>query len=550
MIRPVQTPVPLRLLSLILISPFVLFLFFRFVPSSEPFIIGRLASWNALVFFMPGILLYLLSRYKRIVFHYSLLSQVLMMFLVYLSLHSILTGYYLQMLTPLGLLFYLILFSQMSHEKENLKDLVLKISPFLVAWGLTFSFLSRYPVFSFLDLFGHPHFTGSWLLLFLPLLLTELNLSKGRILRSVFTGSVLAGAILFLSCFAQSHFLCLLALCNVSVFFYHKAPRAYKRFLVWFFIIAACAFVFFQRADLLRSIKDRLFIWQLCLQEWNNVPFFGKGMGNFECYYANMLNTKLFKTPFLFENTRTIGVEWAHNEFLHSFVEYGIPGLVLALALCFLTLYQYVFFNNMKDRFFYLGLVNLLLYSFVSFPFRMPCSGIFSFLFLSLLALENTEKTFLVIKFDLKKSANYLFLETAVLFMLGLVILNYRNTAGLYFFSKAVRQTPILKTSWLEKSVQYDPHSKLYSFALGKAYLNSGRFQEAEYAFEKSVQIVPHYACLFGLAVSKDLLGKTEQAKDLYERVKRIAPDFYPASHNLDVLLKRVSLENFKRDNQ
>jgi hypothetical protein len=517
------------LIFILLCLPFSVLVCFQ-----EPYVLGTSALFFLVVTGLGFYSLWSLSRRKHFWMVDSSLFQTLCIGLGYCFLHAVFFQDFLGLLLSLCLGVLLFFFMVHAEEWQGAKTFLKQSTPWICVaiffcYAVSESF--RIPC---LDLFGHAHFMGAWLLLFLPLLLGELQ-SKKTILWGALTLSLC-----FLLFWSSSLFLRFLTILNVLL----AIQKFYFPRKIWIFNgavgLSVLGIFFSCKEKILDSLAQRFYLWKSNLT--TAIPFFGDPP--FEAHYQKNLNADLMASPEHFKAGITEWAAWAHNEGLQLLIEYGFPGLVLGVVLLFLVLQHWVQYCRVNDQrmWFYGGLINVSLYSCVSFPLHMPCSGIFSFLFLMGLIFEDKRKWKLVV-IDFKKSSNFLFLEAGILTMLCLLILSGRNALALGFFTKGVQKIP-LKVSDLEKSVRLGSHSKLYTFALAKAYLDLGRLPEAEYWFTQSCQQVPGTPALYGLAVCKDLQGKQEQAKDLYEKVLRIDPLFSPAKHNLEGLRKRLKAED------
>ncbi len=503
--------------------------FSAFVPFREPYVLGASALFFLAVAGMGVYLLWNVARRKRFWILDSSLFQVLCLGLCYWFLRVGFTQDFLKLLPPfcLGvLLFFFMVHAEAWEDTKFFLKRVLSwiyISVFLCFLGY------QYFEISWLDLFGHTQFMGAWVLLFLPLLLGECKSDQKML------WAALILSVCFLLFWSHSNFLRFLTILNLLL--------AMQKFFfpgrVWIFngtaLLSGLGMVFFFGNKISDSFAQRFYLWESNLTA--PIPFFGDPP--FEAHYQRILNADLMDSAGHFKAGLTDWAQWAHNEGVHLLIEYGFPGLVLGLALAFLIFRHWIKYYKKNDprMWFYGGLINLILYSVVSFPFHMPCSGIFGFILLLGLMFED-KREWRSVTVDFKKSSNFLFLEAGMLALFCLLILSGRNILALGYFTKGL-QKKSLSISYLEKSVRLQPHSNLYTFALAKAYLNAGRLPEAEYWFAESCQQVPRVPTLHDLAACKDLQGKQEQAKDLYEKILRIHPLFTPAKQNLQVVTHR-----------
>jgi O-antigen ligase len=524
----------------------VLYPFASLLPFVEPYILGRLVVFHWIA--AGGMLRVLAYAFgKRVAaFRVSNLFRILAAFLGYAFILGVFRGERFAPSTFGALLFFLgagvVIFA---GRTETVRD---RIAALLTAMGGVVLVNEAFALLGgrSLAVFGHPHFQGNWILVALPCLLYRFVRSESFFRK---TATAVIAIVLFGILFtgSRSRLLPWVAAANlVAVLGFLSGPGIRRKTAFAAFAALSGAFFWIGRESLLASLNDRIFIWKNCLSHWRAVPFFGTGPGGFETFYQNVLNGILIRDPEMFLGGETIGVEWAHNEWLHDFVEYGFPGLSLViLATGVAGRLVYRFAADRDPRFlFYLGLVNAAAVSLFSFPLRMPASGMLCFILAVLLAAESPERQGVYavrIRFRPGRSWNFILLEAGVLCLLAFFVVCGRETLYLVSLSRGIRHlNDPAGGVWLEKSLHAHPDSELARFALGKYHLDRGRFDEAEYYFRGAVEKVPGVGALFGLAVALDMNGKHEQAFELYEKLKRIAPDFYPVAHNLDVLSRRL----------
>ena len=81
------------------------------------------------------------------------------------------------------------------------------------------------------------------------------------------------------------------------------------------------------------STMERVYRWVAGLQMIKEEPFLGYGPGNFPRFYKSFTVTS-FKT-YVSDNPDSSGI---HNYYFMTLIEQGLPGFLLFVALCFLTL--------------------------------------------------------------------------------------------------------------------------------------------------------------------------------------------------------------------
>lgn len=137
----------------------------------------------------------------------------------------------------------------------------------------------------------------------------------------------------------------------------------------------ACVGCFLLKKD---SALGRLHIWHMELLSILSSPLKGCGFGHFlSCYGETQHNYFAFANRAAWE-IRVAGCpEYAFNEYLKAGVEWGIPGLVLAIGIAMLVCIILVKNNNPLGY----GAVSLSVFSFFSYPLSLwqfqICGGIF-----------------------------------------------------------------------------------------------------------------------------------------------------------------------------
>ncbi|MFH1460444.1 MAG: O-antigen ligase family protein [Candidatus Omnitrophota bacterium] len=182
--------------------------------------------------------------------------------------------------------------------------------------------------------FTTPNLLASYLLMFIPLALAQIDFDKNNILKVknifYFLGFI---CIFFAVLFAKVIAVYLVIIFLISCFFIKKftikSQIAHKNsflFIAAFFVISGGVF-FAERAsafllnDINNSIIQRLYYWQATLRIIKNNLFFGLGLGNFGIVY-----------PF-YKNSYANETIYVHNSYLQLFAETGIIFFLTAVSL-------------------------------------------------------------------------------------------------------------------------------------------------------------------------------------------------------------------------
>ncbi len=508
------------------------------LPFAEPYVLGLQTMFHmGCVLASIFVIVKIFTGKNKLYFPCSDLHILMYIYIIYTLVNNIFNNNIIQVLNPLSWTFFIVLLIVLSDGKFSIKN----------SLRVPLVFLFFYLIIEIVRkdfLFGHSHFFGSYIILVLPMLFFHFIHEKDMRFRFL-NIAVVFGSAYFILIKSQSVILILILLFTVIVtlgfrFYYH---RKFLTVLLIGLLFGAIIGLF--NESISRSFEDRLIIWKTIIMHFKAIPFFGVGFQGFENYFQNLLHGELIGNSYDSVLGRSLGVEWCHNEILQNIVELGYLGGALICSV-FLLIFRKIieFYNKKDDRFIlYSGLINIIIYSFFSFPLRMPSTGILFFLLFFFFSLEGEEKKIIVLKFPPLKNSNHIISQMLIIISCVSIVLGAREILSLGYFSLGLepKYSKSLKTQYLEKSVNLWPESKLYNFALAKDYLDKGDFYRAEYYFQQSYVCAPTIPALFGLALSKELNNKNEQAFDLYERIKKIYPDFIPAQHNLETLKKKLT---------
>jgi cytochrome c-type biogenesis protein CcmH/NrfG len=79
-----------------------------------------------------------------------------------------------------------------------------------------------------------------------------------------------------------------------------------------------------------------------------------------------------------------------------------------------------------------------------------------------------------------------------------------------------------------QKAIRLNPNAPTHTFMfLGHAFRNAGRFEEAVWAYKKSLQRAPDFvAAHIGLGTTYSLMSREKEARAEAEEILRINPNF------------------------
>ncbi len=380
----------------------------------------------------------------------------------------------------------------------------------------------------------------------LPVVLALYYLNKNENIKNIILFTI--GLILLAVLLSGIRAAWLAAFVGIGLFFLLKDLNIIKQWLSKrhikiFTVIASLLLIMFLTLMLYyirpASANARLLIWRISLNMIKDHPITGIGLGNFAVQYMNY-QAEFFKNPANIEHWANVAgnVNHAHNEFLQIFVETGILGLLLFLAILFFT-YQDTFRLiranrlNEEDRLIIIGSISaissILVLSFFGFFLYFPYLTIFFIAYLAIIGsiLKKYQKG--IIEFHLTRSVHltFLFIITALFLQIApkmykeykarkvwqqaLILALYKqpelaikkynqiydtlkdNGEFLFMFGATYVSIDSCQKGieLLERSKLNYNNPKIY-IALGNGYEKSGRFQKAIKNYQIAGYMMPH----------------------------------------------------------
>ena len=519
---------------------------FSLLPLIEPFIYGLTIIAGILTIFLG---LKLLFRDKCILYiPYTSLFYIFSIFLGYCFFSGVFIGNKHSLLPLLNVFFLTFIYLNYLPCFHNFESVFSRIAsyslfPYLVYAWINTGFSEK------CFIFGHSHFSGTWFLVLLPVQAFAYHNSKNTKERIFFLILLCANFfwLLFFSDSVALSFLSIFSLLSCLTFLLKKD---FLHWGLWGGVALFPLWILFFKHSVIHSLGERLSIWKLIWEHYQEIPFWGVGIQKFETFFSTLLTGSLIQNPKDYRGFMAGPVEWAHNELVHFFVEYGYPGFILSLTLCFFFFKEFYDRSRRSDSFllFYSGLLLMVLYSFFSFPFRMPATTYLCLLLFIVFSGKSIPRNLVAIQWKTNLSRTFLMTEIFTVALAIYAYILYQNAAAHYFYTKAFMGTSqgLMDLKNAKKAVSYNPYSKIYQYGLAKKYLDYHDFLKAEYHFKQSALYSYSWCPLFGWAVALDFMGRGEKAMDLYEKIKKIAPDFDPAAINQATLEQRFQLLNKK----
>jgi len=318
-------------------------------------------------------------------------------------------------------------------------------------------------------------------------------------------------------------------------------------------------------------------------------PAHGSGWGSFGLAFRDYMFSSR-PVPQVSENNYMLVL---HNDFLQTIAELGLP----AAALLLLALYYLIQMSKSclhTDRsndqavciILLMGITTFVVHSMFSFPFHRPTSAaVFTVLLGILIKLSNHSN--LTTRIKLGPSRNVI----SIALLAGFIVVNYafysnylensaRLNLGYYQLNKALgsrnpgdkmqycklamhnaRQIDyefsayskiLLPTiyancaediqeqyAFMSHAIQYEPANVTARLARGAIYARTGHPERALHEFERVIQVLPNRSGGYiGKAESLLKMGRTSQARILFEKALELDPDNQRVLNSLDAIRK------------
>ncbi|MBN1445113.1 MAG: tetratricopeptide repeat protein [Candidatus Omnitrophica bacterium] len=282
------------------------------------------------------------------------------------------------------------------------------------------------------------------------------------------------------------------------------------------------------------TVKSRLLIWNITLKMIKHNPFFGVGPGNFTIlypYYAIDEEQAL--------RGKSLNVGNAHNDYLETAAETGIPGLAFFLFLLFASAKTaFILYKRAgeREKLLIAGIgastIAVCINALASFPFKNASTSLIFWANLALLgAMYRRDK---VIKQNVPVRAVQVYL--AIFILTGLVF-SYSGTAASRNMFKAKNSRGIHSLRFAEDSVKYNPFSFQYAHYAGTLALNAGDYRKAYDYLMQARRLHPYYDSIHNnMGMVYMLGGNPDAAEESFTNALRLNPESPEFNNNLGFL--------------
>ncbi|MBI2987898.1 MAG: O-antigen ligase family protein [Deltaproteobacteria bacterium] len=299
-----------------------------------------------------------------------------------------------------------------------------------------------------------------------------------------------------------------------------------------------------------RSFLDRFAMWVNTLEMIKDHPLLGVGKGNFKIVYPLYAEKKVKDTAFGSE----VQPREAHNDYVELLGETGILGFLSFFWI--LVLIGLRVWNSIPTKESVLiltlsfSLMALLVEAFFDFPFELPVSEAFFWLFVGLLWVSFKDES-LAIDSGLRSEEEHHLHKSRpavrpALVLVGLVAalsilisgVNLTFLRAEFHFSRGSRlaneDRPDLAVLEIERAEFLNPTNHRYPFLRGLLLLRTEKYQEAIQANLRTLSLHPNYINAYtNLGVAYASAGKTKAAEWAWKKALEIWPDHNDARNNL-----------------
>ena len=302
-----------------------------------------------------------------------------------------------------------------------------------------------------------------------------------------------------------------------------------------------------------KNIALRLAIWRNTVEMIKDRPWTGWGLGNHKLFYP-LYHRKAVKEAFFSETSQLSHV---HNDFLQAFAELGLVGMVLliwlgvvlAITVFRLTSRQYPEHVRFWAIAIAVAIVGLFVNAFFSFPFQRSIPPLVFMVFIGVLGAlrAGEDRTGHEIK------QRWLIFSSILVVCVAWIWLIRFHDRGIDCDRHFMFTTQLEKAgNWpgvileAKRAHQYNPaRTKVLSY-LGRAYVETGKYEDGAKALEKVIAAYPnHMNALLNIGVAYGSMGAYDNALGVYGRVLRIKPDYAKVHNNMgNIYMKQKKLDD------
>jgi tetratricopeptide (TPR) repeat protein len=414
--------------------------------------------------------------------------------------------------------------------------------------------------------FGNPNVAADFVVTLIPVLLSMiLYCHNGLLSYAAVAVSLLSGVFLFYTGSRGSGVALGCSVLWMAFLYFSKKYKLKIRaavtglsIIAGLFLIVMYTFPSVTNTIRLKALAEyRLIAWRNSVEMIKDQPLSGFGIGNFKIFYPAYSRSAVIDGAI--DTTRYLGR--AHNDYIQTAVEQGLPGLVLFLLLIgYGVLMTWRLLKKTDDYPQLLiiiglsgGLIGFMVVAFFSFPLQRSIPPLVLFTYLSIVAMIYNQRLLNKKTWNFKISPGVGVLVFCCLLVTGIAVnrFNWNNVACEKYFSQALsaekRGQNIAVISAGLRAHAYLAARMDVMLTVGRAYAATGEYVKAIETLEKVVSRYPYNVnALFFLGAAYTNTDQAEKALEILKQALEIKPDF-PEVRKIIKLLKsqgkaRVSL--------
>lgn len=282
------------------------------------------------------------------------------------------------------------------------------------------------------------------------------------------------------------------------------------------------------------TVKSRILIWNITLKMVRHNPVLGVGPGNFALLYPHYA---IDETGAL--RGQSLNVGNAHNDYLETAAENGIPGLLfflylfLAAAQTSIALYRRA---GEREKLLIAGIsasiVAICVNALASFPFKNASTSLLFWANLSFLGALHRKNR------ETGQAIPYRALQVYLaIFILTGLMFSYRGITASNNMFKAKNSRGIHSLKFAEDSIKYNSFSFESAHYAGTVAMNTGDYQKAYDYLIQAEKLHPYYDSIHNnLGMVYLLTGNHKEAEESFLRAFELNPGSPEFNNNLGFL--------------
>jgi len=294
--------------------------------------------------------------------------------------------------------------------------------------------------------------------------------------------------------------------------------------------LGAAAIVLIAPGSASHALAGRVWIWGLAARAAAGALPWGDGLGTFPARFLATQGDALSGLPAPEAARQFVNATSAHDDWLETAVEMGVPGLLLLAGAVGAGI---IACRRAGARAEAATLIAFAVAAVADNPLKQP-----AVLAPVALALAGAPRT--VLLWDRPRRAGPVIVGAGLLAAAALLPIAASSWLGAHLATRARDADPQRKVALLSRAAEIDRRSGEIAFALGLARLEYGQPDAAIAELERSRSLLPQVAVEVALGNAHLRAGATADAVTSYERALRLDPGSFRAHTNLAVALRRL----------